>query len=97
MLAKKLRGGPQTHQSRPLCRLTYISIVHKLYRFENFLMEGRMLLQPDAGAPIVVEDVLWGITSGWVSAECKLKPSPTVITRVSAAPVRLWIDSQLAS
>lgn len=50
---------------------------------------------PDAGAPVVAKDGLWGITSGWVSPECLLEPSPTVFTRISLASVRFWIDSQL--
>ena len=50
---------------------------------------------PDSGAPVVAEDGLWGITSGWTSTDCLSNPSPTVFSRISSLGVRAWVDTQL--
>ncbi|CAH2097895.1 unnamed protein product [Euphydryas editha] len=50
---------------------------------------------PDTGAPIVADDGLWGITSGWTSPECLTHPSPTIFTRISLTRIRSWLDSLL--
>uniref|UniRef100_A0A2A4JYQ1 Peptidase S1 domain-containing protein n=1 Tax=Heliothis virescens TaxID=7102 RepID=A0A2A4JYQ1_HELVI len=50
---------------------------------------------PDAGAPVVAEDGLWGITSGWISPSCPNLAAPTIFTRLSSPSVRSWLDTQL--
>ncbi|KAJ8709969.1 hypothetical protein PYW07_009335 [Mythimna separata] len=50
---------------------------------------------PDAGAPVVAEDGLWGITSGWISPTCPDFPAPTIFTRLSSPSVRSWLHTQL--
>ncbi|KAH9644360.1 hypothetical protein HF086_006388 [Spodoptera exigua] len=50
---------------------------------------------PDAGAPVVAEDGLWGITSGWVAPTCPTFAAPTIFTRISSISVRSWLDIQL--
>ncbi|XP_026318261.1 hypodermin-A-like [Hyposmocoma kahamanoa] len=51
---------------------------------------------PDAGAPVVAEDGLWGITSGWIAIDCNIaNPSPTVFSRIASKPVRSWLDAQM--
>ncbi|KAJ8710901.1 hypothetical protein PYW08_009416 [Mythimna loreyi] len=50
---------------------------------------------PDAGAPVVAEDGLWGITSGWISPTCPNFPAPTIFTRLSSPSVRSWLHTQL--
>ncbi|XP_047540331.1 hypodermin-A-like [Vanessa atalanta] len=50
---------------------------------------------PDAGAPIVADGGLWGITSSWISEDCLTHPSPTIFTRISSSHIRPWIDSLL--
>ncbi|XP_028178565.1 trypsin-like [Ostrinia furnacalis] len=50
---------------------------------------------PDVGAPVVAEDGLWGITSGWTSKQCSIYPSPTILTRTAMPPVRTWLESVL--
>ncbi|KAI5641221.1 trypsin domain-containing protein [Phthorimaea operculella] len=51
----------------------------------------------DAGAPVVAEDGLWGITSDWTPKDClnQTDQSPTVFTRVSSLAVKGWLDSIL--
>ncbi|RVE40760.1 hypothetical protein evm_014590, partial [Chilo suppressalis] len=49
------------------------------------------LCMPDPGAPVVAEDGLWGITSGWTSKNCKTSSSPTIFTRTSLKPIRKWL------
>ncbi|XP_045505286.1 serine protease 27-like [Colias croceus] len=48
---------------------------------------------PDVGAPIIADDSLWGITSGWISDTCLNHPGPTLFTRVSQENTRFWLDS----
>ncbi|XP_038218595.1 trypsin-like [Zerene cesonia] len=50
---------------------------------------------PDVGAPIISDDTLWGVTSGWISDTCLVHPSPTLFTRVSQENTRFWLDSIL--
>ncbi|KAF9799876.1 hypothetical protein SFRURICE_017111 [Spodoptera frugiperda] len=50
---------------------------------------------PDAGAPVIAEDGLWGITSGWISSTCPTVAAPTIFTRLSSTSVRSWLDIQL--
>ncbi|KAJ0171604.1 hypothetical protein K1T71_013154 [Dendrolimus kikuchii] len=50
---------------------------------------------PDAGAPVIAEDGLWGITSGWISNECPTKPGPTIFTRLSSRLVHSWLEANL--
>ncbi|CAH0596859.1 unnamed protein product [Chrysodeixis includens] len=50
---------------------------------------------PDAGAPVVAEDGLWGITSGWIAVTCPTYAGPTIFTRLSSSSVRAWLDIHL--
>ncbi|KAI8432933.1 hypothetical protein MSG28_013836 [Choristoneura fumiferana] len=52
---------------------------------------------PDVGAPVIANDGLWGITSGWISKDCTTArhPSPIVVARVSSPTVRSWLNSLL--
>ncbi|XP_028041320.1 trypsin-like [Bombyx mandarina] len=50
---------------------------------------------PDVGAPVIANDGLWGITSGWTSRDCERNESPTIITRTSSSGMRAWLDEQL--
>ncbi|XP_063897723.1 trypsin [Helicoverpa armigera] len=50
---------------------------------------------PDAGAPVIAEDGLWGITSGWIAPSCPNFAAPTIFTRLSSPSVRSWLDTQL--
>ncbi|KAJ2940928.1 hypothetical protein O0L34_g10189 [Tuta absoluta] len=52
---------------------------------------------PDAGAPVVAEDGLWGITSGWTPEHCLNQTGqiPTLFTRVASLAVQGWLDSML--
>ncbi|CAK1543355.1 unnamed protein product [Leptosia nina] len=48
---------------------------------------------PDVGAPVIADNLLWGITSGWVSDQCTEQPSPTLFTRISDENVKFWLNS----
>ncbi|CAF4872929.1 unnamed protein product [Pieris macdunnoughi] len=50
-------------------------------------------LIPDVGAPIIADDLLWGITSGWLSDSCASESSPTLFTRLSDENVKFWLNS----
>ncbi|XP_034826568.1 granzyme M-like [Maniola hyperantus] len=50
---------------------------------------------PDVGAPIIADDGLWGITSGWISDDCSIYPSPTIATRISLEPISTWLGTLL--
>ncbi|CAG9792855.1 unnamed protein product [Diatraea saccharalis] len=51
---------------------------------------------PDPGAPVLAEDGLWGISSGWTSKNCKSSQSPTIFTRTSLSPVRKWLQKLMS-
>ncbi|XP_030024394.2 hypodermin-A isoform X1 [Manduca sexta] len=51
---------------------------------------------PDVGAPVIANDGLWGVTSGWTAANCTASLSPTIFTRISSAAVRSWLDAHSA-
>lgn len=53
------------------------------------------IFQPDVGAPVTLNQQLWGITSGWVSEDCSLEKSPTVFNRISLPITRDWIESTI--
>ncbi|CAH3940538.1 hypodermin-A-like [Pieris brassicae] len=48
---------------------------------------------PDVGAPIIADNLLWGITSGWLSDSCASESSPTLFTRLSDENVKFWLNS----
>ncbi|XP_037965788.2 trypsin [Plutella xylostella] len=55
------------------------------------LVTHHSVCTPDVGAPVVAEDGLWGVTSGYVASNCKKTPSPTLFTRLSTPAVKSWI------
>ncbi|XP_052741329.1 trypsin-like [Bicyclus anynana] len=50
---------------------------------------------PDVGAPIIGDDGLWGITSGWITDDCSNYNSPTIFTRISIEPITTWLNTLL--
>ncbi|XP_045761804.1 hypodermin-A-like [Maniola jurtina] len=60
------------------------------------IMSHHSPCMPDVGAPIIADDGLWGITSGWISDDCSTYyPSPTIATRISLEPISTWLDALL--
>ncbi|KAL4717742.1 hypothetical protein ACJJTC_000891 [Scirpophaga incertulas] len=57
--------------------------------------EHHSTCMPDMGAPVVADDGLWGITSGWTSDNCLKRPSPTIFTRVNLMPIRDWLEDMM--
>ncbi|XP_053617874.1 coagulation factor XI-like isoform X2 [Plodia interpunctella] len=59
------------------------------------LVTHHSLCKPDPGAPIVADDGLWGVTSGWTSNLCYKLPGPTIFTRTSAPLVSTWLEEKI--
>ncbi|CAH2252053.1 hypodermin-A-like [Pararge aegeria] len=59
------------------------------------IMSHHSPCMPDVGAPVIADDGLWGITSGWISDDCATYPSPTIFTRISLEPTTSWLDTLL--
>ncbi|CAH2057389.1 unnamed protein product, partial [Iphiclides podalirius] len=47
----------------------------------------------EAGAPVVLNGVLWGIVSSWRPEDCKLKSGPSFVNLVASPNVSSWIDA----
>ncbi|CAH0717968.1 unnamed protein product, partial [Brenthis ino] len=49
--------------------------------------------QRDVGAPVVLNGVLWGIVSSWISEDCDIEP--VLVTMVSNSNISSWIHSTI--
>ncbi|KAL0812146.1 hypothetical protein ABMA28_009524 [Loxostege sticticalis] len=72
----------------------HIILTYGKYTKQLYLLRS-LLLSPDVGAPVIADDGLWGITSGWTSPQCSVYPSPTLVTRTAMPHVRSWLTSVL--
>ncbi|XP_022818583.1 hypodermin-A-like [Spodoptera litura] len=89
-----------TQKLIPLDKCKNIMIDMKEYINESSMclkpvVTHHSVCMPDAGAPVIAEDGLWGITSGWISPTCPTVAAPTIFTRLSSTSVRSWLDIQL--